>query len=229
MRYAFVFASLAMGLFVACSSSDSSSSSSSSSGGTGDASSGGLPDGSSSGGPNASGEPDASEQEDGGDASTEASTTPFVLTSTAFVEGGAIPDANSCTGNINQSPPLAWTGAPAGAKSFALTFVDMSNNLIHAVAYDIPSTLTSLPAAVERAYAPASVPGMHQTTSYDNATRGYLGPCPPNQHTYVFTLYALDVAPLTDATMATTRDEAVALIGAHSLGSATLSGTYVKP
>ena len=217
MRYAFAF--LAVGIFLACSNSDSTTSSS---GGTADASSGGLPDGS-------SGDPDASEPDDSGNPPIDATPNTFVLTSTAFTEGGSFPAANTCTGNINTSPPFAWTGAPAAAKSFALTLTDKTNGLVHAVSYDIPKTLTSLPAAVEKVYAPASVSGMHQTTAYDDTTRGYLGPCPPTKHTYVFTLYALDVETLTDATMATTRDDAVALIGVHTVGSALLSGTYKKP
>jgi len=41
------------------------------------------------------------------------------LSSTAFSEGPSIPSKYTCDGE-NVSPPLTWSGVPAGAKSFAL-------------------------------------------------------------------------------------------------------------
>ena len=41
------------------------------------------------------------------------------LTSIAFTEGAPIPAQYSCEGT-NVSPPLEWSGAPAGAKSLVL-------------------------------------------------------------------------------------------------------------
>jgi phosphatidylethanolamine-binding protein (PEBP) family uncharacterized protein len=72
---------------------------------------------------------------------------------------------------------------------------------------------------------PANVTGAKQTLSYQ-AVRGYLGPCPPNVHTYEFVVYALDVATLPGATMATTRAQAVPIILDHDLAAASLSGMY---
>src|SRR6185437_3021384 len=46
-------------------------------------------------------------------------TAGFTLTSTAFTEGAAIPSRFTCDG-AGTAPPLAWTGAPSGTKSFAL-------------------------------------------------------------------------------------------------------------
>ena len=45
------------------------------------------------------------------------------LTSTAFPEGATIPKQYTADGR-NLSPPLRWTDAPAGAKSFALVCED---------------------------------------------------------------------------------------------------------
>jgi Raf kinase inhibitor-like YbhB/YbcL family protein len=150
----------------------------------------------------------------------------FVLTSPAFAEGGTIPDENSCQG-VNISPALAWTGAPA-AQSFAVVFTDLSpaTDFVHSVIYDIPSTATGLPEDVDNSYEPADVPGAHQTIGYDGSTRGYLGPCPGSTHTYEFRVYALDVATLPGATMATTRAQAVTLILEHDVGDAALSGMF---
>src|SRR4029078_2416497 len=43
----------------------------------------------------------------------------LVVTSPAFRNGSAIPSALTCDGSEN-SPPLAWAGAPDGTKSFAI-------------------------------------------------------------------------------------------------------------
>ena len=44
-------------------------------------------------------------------------------------------------------------------------------------------------------------PGSKQVKSYDNATFGYLGPCPGgNVHSYEFDLYAVDAATLPGVT-----------------------------
>src|SRR5438034_2948414 len=41
------------------------------------------------------------------------------VTSTAFKDGAAIPRTYTCDGK-DRSPPLQWSGAPDGTKSFAL-------------------------------------------------------------------------------------------------------------
>jgi Raf kinase inhibitor-like YbhB/YbcL family protein len=150
---------------------------------------------------------------------------PLSLTSPSFASCAAIPAVNGCAG-ANTSPPLAWTGAPAGTQSFAIVFTDLSISLVHWVIFDIPATSTALPAAVERAYAPGNVAGAHQTTGYDGNTRGYLGPCPPSPHTYQLALYALDVVALPDASLQTTRAQAADAIMSHQLATATLTGTF---
>jgi len=152
----------------------------------------------------------------------------FIVTSPAFAEGGAIPIANTCKG-ANTSPELTWTGAPAGTMSFAVVFTDLSlsPHLVHTVIYDIPATVTGLPAAVANTYEPANLPGAHQTTGYDDTTRGYLGPCPPSVHNYELAVYPLLAAQLPGATMTTTRADAVATITAHALAApARLTGHF---
>jgi Raf kinase inhibitor-like YbhB/YbcL family protein len=149
----------------------------------------------------------------------------LTLTSPVLTEGGAISAVNTCNG-ANTSPQLDWIGQPSGTLSYAVVLTDKSNQLVHAVIYDIPATATGLPANVEKLYTPSNVPGAHQTSSYQTAVRGYNGPCPPSQHTYEFALYALDVATLPGATMGTTRSQALTLIQAHDLAMATLTGTY---
>ncbi|MCL6468006.1 MAG: YbhB/YbcL family Raf kinase inhibitor-like protein, partial [Ralstonia sp.] len=47
----------------------------------------------------------------------------LALTSPAFAAGGEIPSRLTCEG-ADTSPPLAWTGAPAGTRSLALIVDD---------------------------------------------------------------------------------------------------------
>lgn len=151
-------------------------------------------------------------------------STMFAITSSAYAEGGVIPGPHSCNG-ANISPALAWTGAPAGTQSFAIVFTDKTNGLVHSAIYDIPATVTALAEDVDKAYAPADVPGAHQPFAYNNSTRGYLGPCPQTQHTYEQKIYALATATVPNATMGTTRAQLVTTL-ATNLGTATLTATY---
>ncbi len=158
------------------------------------------------------------------DASTDASPV-FALTSTKLTEGGNFLPAYTCNG-ANVSLPLSWGEPPAGTSGFAVVLVDRVNNLIHWVIYDLPVSRFALPEDVDKTYAPADVPGAHQTASYDAQVVGYLGPCPPLLHTYKFTLYAVDVAVLPGATATSTRAQLQAMILDHDLASVTLSGNY---
>lgn len=139
----------------------------------------------------------------GGDAGTDAQAA-FTLTSTAFVDGGkmALKYANGfCTPpGSNLSPPLAWSGAPAGTMTFALVMRDVTlggSDNFHWTIFDIPAGTSSLPEGVAQGAAPAVPAGSKQIADSFAAGTGYLGPCPPaGSHDYVFTLYALNVAQL---------------------------------
>lgn len=164
----------------------------------------------------------------GQDATTDSPGASIAVTSAAFVDGGTFPIDNTCRG-MNASPGLAWTHAPTGAQSFAVVLTDQSISLVHWVIYDIPPTMTGLPASVENSYAPTNVPGAHQTVSVHSPTVGYYGPCPPATHTYQFAVYALDVAALPGASQTTARTDAVPVIQAHQLGIGTLTGSFTPP
>lgn len=151
----------------------------------------------------------------------------FSLSSSAYAEGGVIPTVHACPAatGANTSPPLAWENAPEGTQSFGLVFFDTSNSFLHSVTWDIPGSRSSLPANVELAFEPASVPGAKQANSY-LGTRGYAGPCPPSEHVYEFTLHALDVATLPGLGQQTSRAQAKDAIEAASIGSTTLTGSF---
>ncbi len=133
----------------------------------------------------------------------------LTLTSTAFKNGDALPKDYSGDGK-NVSPPLAWTGAPASTKEFALILDDPDANFggrgpfVHWVIYKIPGTARGLPEAVPMGanVSVAGITGAINGLSGFNAFQrpgqppmepGYRGPAPPagQPHHYHFTLYAL--------------------------------------
>src|SRR6266566_1282942 len=79
----------------------------------------------------------------------------LTITSTAFTANGAIPSLYTCEGK-DISPPLTWSGAPSGTKSFALIVDDPDApdpaapkmTWVHWVLYDIPTTTGALAEAV---------------------------------------------------------------------------------
>jgi phosphatidylethanolamine-binding protein (PEBP) family uncharacterized protein len=117
----------------------------------------------------------------------------FTLTSTAFVDGGAIPGKYTCDGTagmLSPSPPLAWTGAPSGTVEFALTIstIALDGTKWNWVLFNIPGTVTSL--AEGTAVGTAGV-------STDGSDLRYYPPCStgPGEKTYTVTLYALSGSP----------------------------------
>ncbi len=149
------------------------------------------------------------------------------LTSTAFAPNGEIPTSHTCEG-ADRAPALAWSGAPAGTRSFALIVDDPDApdpkapkmTWVHWVAYDLPPSTTSLP---EGGKLPA---GAREGVS-DFGKTGYGGPCPPiGRHRYFFKLYALDTV-LPDLGKPSKKDLEKAMEG-HILAKAELIGTYQK-
>ena len=152
------------------------------------------------------------------------------ITSPAFANNGSIPTKHTCEGP-DVSPALAWSGAPAGTKSFALVVDDPDApdpaapkmTWVHWVLYDIPAAVPGLAEAV----APAALPKGTLEGVNDWKRTGYGGPCPPiGRHRYFFKLYALD-AVLPDLGKPTKAKLEGAMKG-HVLAEAQLMGTYQK-
>jgi Raf kinase inhibitor-like YbhB/YbcL family protein len=156
----------------------------------------------------------------------------FTLKSSDLKPGGTLPEKavyNSfgCSGG-NVSPELSWSGAPKGTKSFVVTAYDpdapTGSGWWHWVVFDIPASVTSLPAG---AGGGTGLPEGAKQGKTDFGTPGYGGACPPpgKPHHYIFTVYALKVDKLD-----VPDDASPALIGfmthANKLGSAKLTVTY---
>lgn len=155
---------------------------------------------------------------------------PLTLTSPAFPAGGEIPAQHTCEG-ADASPPLEWSGVPAGAKSLALIVDDPDApdpkapkmTYVHWVLYNLPPATTRLAEGAARGGLPA---GTLEGTN-DWKRTGYGGPCPPiGRHRYFHKLYALD-AVLPDVGRPTKAQLEKAIEG-HVVERAELVGTYEK-
>ena len=148
------------------------------------------------------------------------------ITSTAFSESEMIPKEYTCDGQ-DISPPLAWTGVPAGTKSVALIADDPDapvGTWVHWVAFDIPPDVTELPEAVPTG---ETLPtgGTHGNNNWRRL--GYGGPCPPGgTHRYFFKLYALDI--LQEGIGIPDKKYLEAAMKGHILAKTVLVGTYRK-
>ena len=121
----------------------------------------------------------------------------FTLTSQAFQHGGEIPRRYTCKG-ADVSPPLAWSGVPANAKSLVLIVDDPDApdpaaprmTWVHWVLYNIPVTAPGFQEGVTAVALPAGT--LEGTNDFHRTTYG--GPCPPvGRHRYFHKLFALDI------------------------------------
>ena len=153
--------------------------------------------------------------------SQEVTMADFVLTTSAFAAGGAIPRRFTCDGE-DASPDLSWAGAPDDTAAFVLVVDDPdASGFVHWIAYDLTGS-DSGGLAVGVSASPDAPP---QGTN-DFGRIGWNGPCPPSgEHRYRFTLTAL-AAPLELEGAPRIGDLQRALVGASVLGSAMLEGTY---
>lgn len=107
------------------------------------------------------------------------------VSSVAFSQN-VMPQRYTCHGaGIN--PPLDWSGAPSGTKSFALVVDDSSAPItpdIYWLVFDIGPGTTDIQEG--------SLPtGARQALNSANKA-GYTPPCPSQPHWYRFTVYALN-------------------------------------
>ena len=147
----------------------------------------------------------------------------LVLTSTAFAEGGALPPEFTCDG-ANVSPPLAWSGVPAGTVVLALIVDDPdAGGFIHWVVYDIDPDVTGL--ARGESTSTAGTAPLQGQNSFGRI--GYGGPCPPSgTHHYVFWLLALDQRVELRTGGVATAGLILGAAAGHTLAEARLTAAY---
>lgn len=149
------------------------------------------------------------------------------ITSTAFAEGQPIPPKFTCDSS-DVSPVLAWSGAPASTKSFALITDDPdapAGTWVHWVVYDLPADTTSLQENVAKSQI---IFGNAKQGMNDFRRIGYGGPCPPpgKPHRYFFKLYALDT--MLDLKPGATKSDVLNAMEGHVLAQGQLMGTYQR-
>jgi Raf kinase inhibitor-like YbhB/YbcL family protein len=148
----------------------------------------------------------------------------------AFAQGAAIPKRYTCDGD-DVSPPLSWSGAPAGAKSLVLVIEDPDapdpaapkTTWVHWILYNIPPSTASLAEdAARHGLPPGTLSGRN-----DWGRTQYGGPCPPiGRHRYFHRLFALD--GLLPDLRGPNRSSITRAMHGHVLAEAELIGTYLK-
>ncbi len=108
-------------------------------------------------------------------------------------------NSSGCSGK-NISPELHWRDAPKGTKSFAITVYDpdapTGSGWWHWLVVNIPKETKGVSSD---ASAQGKLPKGAVETMTDFSATGFGGACPPKgdrDHTYIFTVYALDVEEL---------------------------------
>ncbi len=153
------------------------------------------------------------------------------LKSDAFGQDEAIPRQYTGEGK-DLSPPLRWTGLPAGTRQLALVVDDpdapRAEPWVHWVMYNIPAETRDLP---------EGIPGEQKVSTPAGAVQGknswgrigYGGPMPPpghGVHHYYFKLYALDSE--LDLKPGLDKKALLEALGGHVLGRGELIGTYER-
>ena len=160
---------------------------------------------------------------------------PMVLSSTAFPDGGVIP--NRYTQVEKQvSPALSWTNVPPNTQSFVLHMHDPEvarnrtvDDQVHWLVWNIPGTAKGLAEGLPQG---AELPdGSRQISATGQVYRGPGAPANGPLHHYTFELYALDtkidVPNGTDAW--DVRKAVMAAMNGHVIGKAVYMGMFRRP
>jgi Raf kinase inhibitor-like YbhB/YbcL family protein len=154
----------------------------------------------------------------------------LTLRSDAFGHQEEIPALYTCDGR-DLSPPLRWSGVPAGAKNLVLIVDDPDapdpkaprRVWVHWLLYNLPPIDGELAQGITVNRLPA---GTREGVN-DWGKTGYGGPCPPvGRHRYFHKLYALDTA-LPDLGRPTKARLEEAMRG-HIIEQTALIGTYQR-
>lgn len=159
---------------------------------------------------------------------------PLVMTTTAWEDGGVIPNKYTQAVPSAVSPELKWQQVPAGTQSFVLLLHDpepvlnkgSKMDITHWLIWNIPGTSTGLPEGVAQGELPD---GSRQVSLRSNAYMGPGAPAGPYHH-YTFELYALDtkleVPQGSPQDAAATRTAVVNGMDGHVLGKAVLVARF---
>lgn len=167
--------------------------------------------------------PDATDDVIGEPSSTGSVPFPAAgLTIIAPWRDGAQIDARYTCDDLNVSPALSWSAAPAGTVEIALTLSDIdAPGFVHWAIGGLSAQSTSLNEGL--------VPLGAYEANNGNGVVGYTGPCPPagELHTYVITVYYLgESLDLTDGVPGLDMVEAIQIA---EIDEASVTGTFSRP
>jgi Raf kinase inhibitor-like YbhB/YbcL family protein len=127
----------------------------------------------------------------------------FTVTSTTVADGEALPQAvysgaMGIPGGEDTSPQLAWSGAPEGTKSYAVTVYDpdapTGSGFWHWAVANVPAAVTELPEGAGGEGGAGLPAGAFQLPN-DTREARFVGAAPPaghGVHRYFITVHALD-------------------------------------
>lgn len=152
------------------------------------------------------------------------------VTSRAFADGAALP-ARFTQYGAKLSPPLAWSGLPAGTAALVLLVEDADSPtpkpIVHAIAWDLDPAGEGLP---EGALASPGSDGTVEEIGKNTFLKaGYLPPDPPTghgPHRYLFQVYALNRHLGLDGVPG--RGALLEAMHGHVLAKGVLVGTYER-
>jgi len=156
------------------------------------------------------------------------------MTTTAFPDGGKIPDKYTQASDHPVSPALSWSQVPPSTRSFVLLLHDpepvmnrsAKMDITHWLVWNIPASARGLPEGFGQS---EHSDGTRQVSLRSN---GYMGPgAPPGpDHHYTFELYALDttldVPQDAPREASQTRAAVFDAMDGHVLGKAVLVGRF---
>ena len=159
---------------------------------------------------------------------------PLMMTTTAWEDGGVIPDKYTQKVPMPVSPELKWSQVPPGTQSFVLLVHDpepvlnkgSKMDITHWLIWNIPGNSSGLKEGVAQGELPD---GSRQVSL---RMQGYMGPGAPAgpYHHYTFELYAvdtkIDVPQGTPQEAANTRMAVMNAIDGHVLGKALLVARF---
>jgi Raf kinase inhibitor-like YbhB/YbcL family protein len=156
----------------------------------------------------------------------------LMLTTTAFEDGGVIPNRYTQSDANPVSPKLDWTNVPDGVLSFALIMHDLDTapqknamDYMHWMVLNIPASATGLPEAVP---ATAALPDGTVQARVSRNRVGYMAPGAPvgPYHHYALELFALDIK--LELGSDATRADVLKVMEGHVVAKAALIGRYHK-
>jgi Raf kinase inhibitor-like YbhB/YbcL family protein len=158
-------------------------------------------------------------------------TAALQVTSPKFQANDAIPLTYSAYGD-DASPPIAWSGAPEGTKSFVVIVDDpdaaIAKPYTHWIAYNIPATTRSLREGLQTSPMLQDPKGLMQGRN-TRGSMGYTGLKPPvgdPAHRYHIQVFALDRN--LDLRAGAMRAEVIEAMKDHVLAEGELVGTFER-